>query len=560
MHPALSKPAQETRNPFPHATSVNDRPDHAPAPAVSYPEGLAFVFAAGAARSSNGPALIIGDWAITYSELDDTARRWAARLVDATQGTAKRVGICAYRSPTTYVGTLAAAFAGAAFVPLNPNFPSARTRAMIDRAGLDAILVDSESLPVLAAALDGHPNPPPLFLTDGRRSDSSVRIAFDAAELARGKAIDAPKPVSASDIAYLLFTSGSTGDPKGVPVSNGNVGAFLAYNRGRYVFGPGDRLSQTFDHTFDLSIFDMFMAWGAGAAICVAKAEDLARPLPFISRHGITVWFSVPSIGMRLLRSGRLKPSSMPNLRWSLFCGEALPRTLAEAWQAAAPNAILENLYGPTELTIACACHRWEPATSPAQCENGLVPVGTVYPHLSAIIVNEQGQPVAAGDTGELCVSGPQTFPGYWQANALTSASIIQRPDSTGNIARYYKTGDIVRKNETNEYVFLGRRDSQIKVNGCRIELGEIEAALRDAGCAEAIALAWPCREQAEAIIAFVTGEAPPHAVKMRVQERLPRHMIPRFIEAIATMPLNVNGKIDRLALGRLATQRVGAV
>jgi amino acid adenylation domain-containing protein len=429
---------------------------------------------------------------------------------------------------------------------------------MIERADLDAIIVDRQSLPALADALSGLSNAPHILLTDCNREEALCEIAFDSGELSTSPAMKSPCAMARSDTAYLLFTSGSTGEPKGVPVTNGNARAFMEYNHERYRLGPQDRLSQTFDHTFDLSIFDMFMAWRAGAALCVPKIADLASPASFIARNGITVWFSVPSIGMRLLRQGELTPSSMPGLRWSLFCGEALPQKLAEAWQAAAPNSILENLYGPTELTIACAAYRWNATTSARLCENELVPLGKVFPALSEIVVDERLEPVAPGMPGELCVSGPQTFPGYWQAPALTSKACFEVTNGDGGKVRYYRTGDIVRRRADGEYVFLGRRDSQVKIRGHRIELGEIEAALRSAGCIDAVALAWPSRDQADSIVAFVTGQMPPQLVGRHIRERLPRQMVPRIIEPLSTMPLNVNGKIDRLALHDLAVTRFG--
>lgn len=165
-----------------------------------------------------------------------------------------------------------------------------------------------------------------------------------------------------------------------MPVTHGNVRAFLDAAQQRYQLTSQDRLSQTFDQTFDLSVFDLFMAWEHGARVCAMDSLELLAPFNYLERNGITVWFSVPSVAAVLNKRDALTPGRMPTLRWSLFCGEALPRQLAEAWQAAAPNSTVENLYGPTELTIACSVHRWDPATSPQLCVHDNVPIGEVFP------------------------------------------------------------------------------------------------------------------------------------------------------------------------------------
>jgi non-ribosomal peptide synthetase component F len=151
------------------------------------------------------------------------------------------------------------------------------------------------------------------------------------------------------------------------------------------------------------------MAWESGATVCSMEPIELLAPFRFLEEHRITLWFSVPSVAALLINRGALVPGSMPTLRWSLFCGEGLPRATAEAWQAAAPQSTLENLYGPTELTIACAAYRWDPIESPVECIHDLVPIGDIYPGLSHLAIDEQLREVSPGEVGELCVAGPQT-------------------------------------------------------------------------------------------------------------------------------------------------------
>ncbi|MEU0332760.1 amino acid adenylation domain-containing protein [Streptomyces sp. NPDC006193] len=502
-------------------------------------------------------ALTIGRRAYTYEETALTARRWAAALVEAVGRRPARVGVFAHRSEVSYLGPPAALFAGAAFVPLNRKFPPARTRTMLERADVDAVLVDAASAPQLGEVLARSPRPPVILLPDARRADvphlagPAGHRVLDAADLAAFpplRELPAPAP---DDHAYLLFTSGSTGTPKGVPVTHANVRAFLDVNQERYRLTPEDRLTQTFDQTFDLSVFDLFMAWENGAAVCAMDPIELLAPFRYLERNGITVWFSVPSVAAVLRRRGVLRPGAMPTLRWSLFCGEALPRATAEAWQAAAPYSTVENLYGPTELTIACTVHRWDPVTGPAACVHDNVPIGRPYPGLHTLVVDEQLAEVADGEAGELCVAGPQTTPGYWRAPELTAQRYFRRDGRT-----YYRTGDLVRRLD-GQYVCLGRNDQQVKVGGHRVELGEIEAVLRRAGALEAVCLLWP---DDQTITAVVCGGADdPDALADACAAGLPAYMVPKSVRVVEEMPLNANGKVDRAALrDRLGERAAG--
>jgi acyl-coenzyme A synthetase/AMP-(fatty) acid ligase len=253
-----------------------------------------------------------------------------------------------------------------------------------------------------------------------------------------------------------------------------------------------------------------------------------------------------------MARRNTLTPNALPSLRWSLFCGEPLTQRSAELWQAAAPNSIVENLYGPTELTIACFLHRWDSERSPAMCRNGIVPIGRPYDGLAAMLVDEQLQPVAEGESGELCVNGPQTTPGYWRAPQITAERYIELPADRHQKRRFYRTGDLVAKLPDGEYVFMGRADNQIKVLGHRVELGEIEAVLRaHPGVEHAIAIGWPAvGTTADAIVVFISGNVESiDELLMRAKAALPPYIVPRRILPVAEMPLNANGKVDRRAL-----------
>jgi amino acid adenylation domain-containing protein len=361
-----------------------------------------------------------------------------------------------------------------------------------------------------------------------------------------------PSAVDPNAIAYLLFTSGSTGIPKGVMVAHRNVLHFLDVMVVRYAVTERDRFSQLFDLTFDLSAFDMFLAWERGACVCAPTPKQKMVPSSYVADAGLTIWFSVPSTAVLLQRLGKLKPDLYPGLRLALFCGEALPVDVMEAFRNAAPNAVLENIYGPTEVTIACTAYRWDATRSPGESELGLVPIGDAYPGMQAIVADSSLQEVADGESGELLMSGPQVALGYWKDPDKTASVFVVPP---GRDAVFYRTGDRVRRAKAGApLVYLGRIDNQIKIQGYRVELEEVESALRDAsGAGVAIAVGWPPNPGgADGIVAFLGADAADcDAIRNRLKERLPPYMVPRDIRLVTEFPLNANGKVDRKALRR---------
>ena len=391
-------------------------------------------FLVSAARYPDRVALSIGQQQWTYAQIEELARRWAAQLIVVTGGQPARIGVLGYKSLTSYVGILASLFAGATYVPLNPNYPVLRTRVMAQQADLSAIIVDERSISQLPAILDGQFSTPDI-LSPTSAIDAVPSVAstvYGEREIGSMKPLSEIPEVPASSTAYLLFTSGSTGKPNGVPITHANVCYFLRINSERYQLNQEDTLTQIFDHTFDLAMFDIFMAWSNGAAVSSPEPLELLAPSRYVADRRISVWFSVPSLAALLLNKRFLKPGSLPGLRWSLFCGEALPRKIAEAWQAAAPNSIVENLYGPTELTICCAAYRWNAGQSINECVNNIVPIGQIYSGLDHVIVDDELRLVSPGEVGELCVAGSQTFPGYWRDPARTCPASSTTPIQEG--------------------------------------------------------------------------------------------------------------------------------
>ena len=253
---------------------------------------------------------------------------------------------------------------------------------------------------------------------------------------------------------------------------------------------------------------------------------------------------------MFMHRFGILKPNMYPSLRLSLFCGEALPVEVIRRWAIAAPNSVIENLYGPTELTIACTAYRWDNKNSPDESERGIVPIGEPFDGMQALIVDEQLRELGEGADGELLMTGPQLSLGYWQDEERTRRAFVS---VAGKDGVYYRTGDRVRRRAPNKpFVYLGRLDSQIKVLGHRVELGEVEAVVREASGVEGVvALGWPVTGSgADGIEVFLqTNECDVSTLLTNLKAKLPPYMVPRKIRLLSNFPLNVNGKYDRVAL-----------
>jgi amino acid adenylation domain-containing protein len=508
---------------------------------------------------ANAEAICIGDRSYSYSEVRHISGQWATRLAEITSGKPGRIGILSHRNAVSYLGMLAAMLAGCVYVPLKPTLPEKRLHAMVRAADLAAIIAEEGASNLASQLAESNHLPVLMPLSNGSASIAADGRRFLTAADCSGDALSEPVvPASRAELAYLLFTSGSTGVPKAIGISQGSVRSFLDTCNARYDFGPGDRFSQTFDQTFDLSLFELFMAWEAGASVQCPYPNELLAPGRYVDRAGITIWFSVPSVALLMQKRGDLRQSRLEGLRWSLFCGEAMSSQLAAAWQTAAPNSILENLYGPTELTIACSSYRWDAKRSPGDCLNGIVPIGKVFDNHAYAIVDANGRPVDPGQSGELVVSGPQQMLGYYGDKQRTTQSMIALgDDESGSSRTYYRTGDIVRRHN-DQLHWTGRIDHQIKLAGYRIELAEIEGVLLEAGCLAAVVAPWPA-DAPMFLLAAVVADAGASETQLRtaLAAHLPGYMIPRKLFFVESLPLNENGKIDRGAVLTMLTDIV---
>jgi amino acid adenylation domain-containing protein len=502
--------------------------------------------------SPNKTALEVGGRTWTYDELYERATALSATLLSrALSVDPPLAAVFASRSVTAFAAVLGILMRGHGYVPLNYRFPVSRTKEMLRNSGCRAMIVDEVSENQLNELLQGIEDS--LLIIIPERSDVSEfrrlwphHVFLGSLDL-ENPGHWVPQDISPDSIAYILYTSGSTGVPKGVMVNHRNMIHFIDVMLKRFEF------SQINELTFDVSTFDMFVAWEKGCTVCVFPEKAVIQPGRFIQTANLTLFYGGPSLAIRMKKMGMAKPNQYPGLRYTFFAGEALPVEVAEFWQRAAPNSIIENLYGPTELTVTCTYYRYHAGIPPEEIVFGWVPIGEPHPGMNAIVVDDQLRELSYGHDGELLMSGPQVALGYWRDPERTKAAFVIPP---GKNEIYYRTGDRVRRDhEKGPLLFLGRTDHQVQVQGFRVELGEVEAVLREEAATEAVAaVGWPITAAGVgAIVAFI-GDigVDAESIISRMRLRVPSYMVPRHIYVLPELPLNPNRKVDRKALVKM--------
>lgn len=516
------------------------------------------LFLAAAEAHPDRPALRAGGVFISYAEMLRQAEGLAGALI-AGSGNGGLCGVLGRRSATFYASVIGSMLGSRVYVPLNPRFPEMRNIKMLDAARADALIVDGKCIDEAAAILAACSLPLLVLLPDNEAVPDSLAV-FDrhryvcGAAIRESRAAGRGSALGPNDGAYLLFTSGSTGKPKGVLVNQRNGLAYIDNVLDRYGPTPEDRFSQVFDPTFDLSIHDMFLCWASGACLYAAPDSGTIGLFSYVRKNELTFWFSVPSTAAFMERYGMLKPGAFPSLRWSLFCGEALPNDVARRWQGSAPKSTVENLYGPTEATIAFTVHRFA-VDEPTTADDSLVPIGKPLQDQQVAIIDADDRPVESGVIGELCLGGSQVTPGYWQQPDLTAARFAP-PKGMEEGTRWYRTGDLAIADADGQLRFMGRVDNQVKIRGYRVELQEVEGVLRSVAgtsLAAVVPLSEPGSDLAIGLVAFTSGgTADAETILQHCQQRLPEYMVPGRVVDIAHWPVNANGKTDTRALQRL--------
>ena len=496
-------------------------------------------------RHPDKPAVRARGCSLTYGELDRRSSQLARLLREHGVERGDRVGLFFPKTVESVVAMLGVLKAGAVYVPLDPHAPAHRVAAIAEDCGVRALVTTAERLRTLppralacAVLVNGEPH-------------GAGEVSWPALETFPAAA--PPESAIESDLAYILYTSGSTGNPKGVMLTHRNALTFVDWCAATFRIGPDDRLSNHAPLHFDLSVFDIYNTLAAGATVSLIHEEITVFPqrlAALLEDHGITVWYSVPSALVYLLLHGDLAARDLDRLRLVLFAGEVFPMKYLRQLADLLPRAELYNLYGPTETNV-CTYHRVDRWRLAGQDR---LPIGRACANTEVVALDEEGRPVPPGSTGELFVRGPSVTPGYWGDPDKSGRALVEDPRPPRRGERLYRTGDLVTPDEQGEYLFLGRRDSQVKSRGYRIELGDVEAALyAHPAVIEAAVVAIPDDDVGSRLRAFVALRAGEQVTAAALQahcaSRVPRYMVPERIEIRAALPKTSTGKTDRTRL-----------
>lgn len=441
----------------------------------------------------------------------------------------KQVGLIINDDLETYAAIIALWFEGKAYVPLNPESPIERNFKVIDQAEINSI-IDSSNNPIY----------PDFNIIESKKlSETEINLS--------------PVEIDENELAYIFFTSGTTGEPKGVPITRANVSAFIdAFWDLGIKIDHTDRVLQMFELTFDLSVMSYVVPLLKGSCVYTIPNDKIKYNYIFelMDEHNLTVSLMVPSI-LHYLRP-YFDEISAPQMRYSLFCGEALPLDVTEEWSHCLPNAEISNVYGPTENTIFCTSYIFNREKVNKQ-HNGILCIGKSMTGVDTIIIDDKKNIQHQGEKGELCLAGKLLTPGYWK-NEEKNKEAFFITEFNGKPARFYKTGDLCLVDNDGDLMYLGRIDFQTQIQGYRVELSEVEfhiKAFLDKLNAVAIAITNKIGNT-EIGMVIESNEIATDELFKYLKEKMPSYMIPTQTRFVNTFPLNTNGKTDRKVLKQL--------
>ncbi|MFC4061556.1 amino acid adenylation domain-containing protein [Planomonospora corallina] len=489
-----------------------------------------------AARTPGAIAVTFEGRHLTYAELDERANRVAHRLRGLGAGPETLVGVYAERSAELVVALLGVLKAGAAYLPLDPDYPADRLAFMIEDAGAPVVLTQGrlrETVPATGA---------------------TVLDLDDPGEWADRPAGDPRSPVTSANAAYVIYTSGSTGRPKGVPNTHRGIVNRLQWMQRTYRLGGDDVVLQKTPAGFDVSVWEFFWPLLAGARLVLAEPgghKDAAYLRELLISENVTTAHFVPSMLAVFLADDEKAAGDCTALRRVICSGEELPVATAAAFTAALPDCELHNLYGPTEAAIDVTSWHCRPE---AVAEAVTLPIGAPIANIRLYVLDRHGQPAPIGVPGELHIGGVGVARGYHRRPALTAERFVPDPFGADPGARLYRTGDLARRRHDGDLEFLGRIDHQVKLRGLRIELGEIESALRDReDVAEAVVVVREDSPGDKRLVAYLTASGGTGVdvaeLRAELKRRLPDYMVPTAFVTLDALPLSPNGKLDRGAL-----------
>ncbi|WP_327352521.1 non-ribosomal peptide synthetase [Streptomyces sp. NBC_01304] len=517
---------------------------------------LADLFDEAAAQHPTRTAATCADASLTYAELAARANRLARNLAGRGIGPGQIAALALPRSLDLVVGLLAVAKSGAAYLPMDPDYPADRLAYMLDDARPAALLTDSATAPALPA------NDLPHILVDGSDSDGTDSETYADTDLTDA---ERTRPLTPADMAYVIYTSGSTGRPKGVPVTHHNVVRLFTATDHWFGFDESDVWTLFHSYAFDFSVWELWGALLHGGRVVVVPhlvSRDPAGFLDLLAREQVTVLNQTPSAFYQLAAADRDRPGAQLALRYVVFGGEALELGRLDDWyhRHAEDAPTLVNMYGITETTVHVSYFALDRETAAKSASST---IGVNIPDLRVYVLDEYLQPVPPGVTGEMYVAGEGLARGYLGRHALTAERFVADPYGPPG-TRMYRSGDLARRRTDGMLDYFGRADHQVKIRGFRIELGEIEAVL--AGHPDVADAAVVVREDTpgdKRLVGYVVagGETPGADIREGAGIRegadireyaageLPVHMVPSAVVLLDRLPLTANGKLDRAAL-----------
>jgi amino acid adenylation domain-containing protein len=520
-----------------------------------------------AERRAASTALVMRDEGLTYGQLEAQTNQLARMLKDQGCKRGDRVCLLMPKSPSAIVAILGVLKADCVYVPVDLGSPVSRLAEVVASAEPRCILAMGPGAGVLDGLWAGAG--PPRSIAVGWMDSEPVGGRHFTPDFVRADCTGyGVAPVAylngPQDIAYILFTSGSTGIPKGVPITHANVAHFVRWATRYFDMTPSDRMSGHPPLHFDLSVFDIFGTFAAGAELHLVPPDLNLLPnrlAHFIAASALTQWFSVPSLLTYMAKFDAVPLTGFPTLKRLLWCGEVLPTPVLMYWMKRLPSVSFTNLYGPTEATIASS-HYTVPRCPDDPTEP--VPIGTACDGEELLVLNERLQPVTPGETGDLWIRGAGLSPGYWRDPEKTRAAFLPVPTSGDPSDRIYRTGDLATVAADGLINLLGRADSQVKSRGYRIELGEIETYLHTLTSlteSAVVAIRTDGFEGATICCAYVPAphaDVAPATLRRELAQNLPSYMLPSRWLAVDVLPKNANGKIDRRQLEKDFHDRAG--
>jgi len=502
---------------------------------------LAEVFSA----HSDRPALRYESRELSFRELSRQVDRLTNWLIALGIKRGDVIAIGHNKHPSSYALMLAALRLGIPYVNIDVASPLARTVRILATSGACRLFYDDHAYDAQMIELAASHACPASYLDESDLPDPSPAERSAQAELTL--------QVDGACIAYIMFTSGSTGVPKGVAVTHQNVLHLIAWGRERFKVDSQDSFANLSPMYFDNSVFDFFVALFSGAALCPIPREKLTDPYALVTHVGrmaCTIWFSVPSLLIYLMTMKALTTDALPNLRTIVFGGEGYPKVeLKKLYGIFSRQAQLVNVYGPTECTCICSAHRLTDADFTDM--EGLPTLGRLNPNFDYRIVDPAGNDAASG---ELCLIGPNVASGYFNDPERTAAAFVTLIDPGRYMKRMYRTGDLVRE-EAGMLHFIGRMDNQIKHMGYRIELEEIENALvRLPGVSQAAVIYVRSTTAYGKLVGFIASAtaSAEKDILASLGKQLPEYMLPNKLFVMPLLPKNPNGKVDRQQLRAL--------